>query len=144
MPDIIHEFPIATGISRVFAAVSTPAGLDQWWTLRSDGVPTFNSLYSLDFGPGYEWRAHVSEVEKNRTFELELVEAMPDWIGTRVRFELTAIDDTHTLILFTHIGWPAQSEHFAVSSFCWAMYLRIMRRTLEYGEEVPYSARLEV
>lgn len=144
MPDIIHEFPITAIIPRVYAAVSTPAGLDQWWTLRSDGVPTFNSLYSLDFGPGYEWRAHVSEVEKDGIFELELVEAMTDWIGTRVRFELSAIDDEHTQVLFSHIGWPALSEHFAVSSFCWAMYLRIMRRALEYGEVVPYDARLEV
>jgi hypothetical protein len=47
-------------------------------------------------------------------------------------------------VLFSHIGWPTLSEHFAVSSFCWAMYLRIMRRALEYGEDVPYDARLEV
>ncbi|MEO5817070.1 MAG: SRPBCC domain-containing protein [Gemmatimonadaceae bacterium] len=144
MPDIIHEFPIAAPLARVYAAVSTPAGLDQWWTLRSDGVPGFNALYSLDFGPGYEWRAHVRECEKDQCFELELVEAMPDWIGTRVRFELTAIDDEHTQVLFRHIGWPALSEHFAVSSFCWAMYLRIMRRALEFGEVVPFDARLEV
>jgi uncharacterized protein YndB with AHSA1/START domain len=144
MPDIIHEFPIGASVSRVFEAVSTPAGLDRWWTLHSDGVASDGSLYSLDFGPGYEWRAHVSEVENDRCFELELVEAMPDWIGTRVRFELTPIDDDHTQLLFSHIGWPTLSEHFAVSSFCWAMYLRIMRRALEYGEDVPYDARLEV
>ena len=144
MPDIIHEFPISADVSRVFDAVSTPAGLDQWWTLRSDGAPSFNALYALDFGPGYEWRAHVSECEKDRVFELQLVEAMPDWIGTRVRFELTPIDASHTQVVFTHVGWPSLSEHFAVSSFCWAMYLRIMRRALEYGEKVPYDARLEV
>jgi hypothetical protein len=61
-----------------------------------------------------------------------------------VRFELTALDDDHTQVLFSHIGWPTQSEHFAVSAFCWAMYLRIMRRALEYGDVVPYDARLEV
>src|SRR5882672_6008888 len=106
MPDIIHEFPITANVSRVFDAVSTPAGLDQWWTLRSDGVPSDGALYSLDFGPGYLWRAHVSEVDKQHTFELELVEAMPDWIGTRVRFELMPVDDDHTQLVFTHIGWP--------------------------------------
>jgi uncharacterized protein YndB with AHSA1/START domain len=144
MPDIIHEFPITANVARVYDAVSTPAGLDQWWTLHSDGVPSDGALYALDFGPGYQWRAHVSEVEKQRIFELELVEAMPDWIGTRVRFELTPIDDEHTQVVFTHVGWPAVSEHFAVSCFCWAMYLRIMRRGLEYGEVVPYDKRLEV
>jgi hypothetical protein len=31
-----------------------------------------------------------------------------------------------------------------VSCFCWAMYLRILRRHLEYGEEVEYERRLDV
>jgi len=30
-----------------------------------------------------------------------------------------------------------------VSCYCWAMYLRIMRRYLEHGESVPYERRLD-
>ena len=35
MADIIHYFPISAPRSQVFAAISTPEGLDTWWTKRS-------------------------------------------------------------------------------------------------------------
>ena len=36
MTDILHDLPIAAPVvARVFAAVSTPAGLDRWWSLRA-------------------------------------------------------------------------------------------------------------
>lgn len=143
MPDILHEFPIRAPLARVFDGVSTSAGFDQWWTLRSAGKPVVGSTFALDFGPGFFWRARVVACEAPRVFELEFTDALPDWIGTRVRFELARIDKKRTTVLFSHTGWAEQSEHFRVSSFCWAMYLRILRRALEHGEVVPYDKRLD-
>jgi hypothetical protein len=31
-----------------------------------------------------------------------------------------------------------------ISTYCWAMYLRILKRWLEFGEQVPYEKRLSV
>jgi hypothetical protein len=45
---------------------------------------------------------------------------------------------------FRHTGWAEPNEHFRISNHCWAMYLRILRRYLEYGEIVPYEQRLDV
>jgi hypothetical protein len=47
-------------------------------------------------------------------------------------------------VRFHHLGWPEANEHYRISCFCWAMYLRIMKRNLEYGETVPYERRLAV
>jgi len=33
---------------------------------------------------------------------------------------------------------------FRISTHCWAMYLRILRRHFEHGESVPYEDRLDV
>jgi hypothetical protein len=41
-------------------------------------------------------------------------------------------------------GWPVDNEHWRISCYCWAMYLRLLRRYLEHGEIVPYERRLEV
>jgi len=41
-------------------------------------------------------------------------------------------------------GWPAVNEHYRISSYCWAMYLRILQRYLEHNESVPYESRLTV
>jgi uncharacterized protein YndB with AHSA1/START domain len=143
VPDILHQFPIAAPASRVYEAVTTPSGLDRWWTARSSGTPRTGTTYQLWFGPEYDWRARVTECLPDRAFELELTTAMPDWVGTRVRFLLEA-SENGTMLNFAHTGWVEASEHFRISSFCWAMYLRILKRNLEHGETVPYDQRLSV
>lgn len=141
--DILHDFPIAAAPTRVFEAITTPAGLDQWWTVRSSGTPQPGTEYQLWFGPEYDWRAVVSIARPNQAFELRLTKAMVDWLGTRVGF-LLAPTAAGTQLQFYHAGWNGATEHFRISSFCWAMYLRVLRRYLEYGEQVPYDERLVV
>ncbi len=45
MPDIFHDFPVKVYPDRVFEAISTPRGLDAWWTKKSSG------RHELWFGP---------------------------------------------------------------------------------------------
>ncbi len=90
MPDIFHDFPIKVASSGVFRAVSTPAELDQWWTVRSTGEPRLHAEYELWFGPGYDWRATVARCQPEREFELELTRADQEWLGTKVGFRLEA------------------------------------------------------
>lgn len=140
--DILHDFPIGVSPSRVFEAITTPAGLDQWWTVRSAGAPIPGSEYQLWFGPEYDWRAVVSIARPNEAFELRISKAVVDWLGTRVGFVLTP-GGHGTQVQFHHSGWNGASEHFRISSYCWAMYLRVLRRYLELGEKVPYDERLQ-
>ena len=143
MADIVQEFPIKATPSRVFQGVSTPGGLDQWWTARSKGEPRLGAEYELWFGPEYDWRAKVTRCRPDLEFELEMTRADQEWLGTKVGFSLKALRDS-TLVRFYHTGWPTESEQWRVSCYCWAMYLRILRRYLEHGESVPYERRLEV
>jgi uncharacterized protein YndB with AHSA1/START domain len=142
MLDILHDFPVFASVARVFDAVSTPAGLDRWWTLRSAGLPIEGTNWELDFGPGYLWGAMVTRSEPPKLFELKVEDAVSDWLGTHVRFELTAMGDQHTGVRFAHSGWAEETEHYRISCFCWAMYLRLMKRAVEHGEIVPYEIRL--
>ena len=141
MASILHDLTIKAPASRVFDCMTTPGGLDQWWTHYSSGRPRVGAEYALGFGPEYNWEARVTRCVRNKEFELELVEAMNDWMGTRVGFSLVAAGD-HTQVSFSHSGWKETSHHFRTSSFCWAMYLRILQRYLELGETVPYEERL--
>ena len=143
MPDIYHDFPVFAPVERVYEAITTPNGLDAWWTEKSSGTPVEGSEYTLWFGPDYDWRATVTKAVPNRMFELELARASDDWIHTRVGFQLDDRGD-QTQVRFCHRDWEAVDEHFRISSFCWAMYLRIMKRWVEHGEFVPYRDRLEV
>jgi len=143
MADIIHQFPINAPVKRVFDAISTPAGLDSWWTLRSTGEPREGSEYQLYFGAGYEWRATATTVQSPHRFGLTMTAADDDWQNSKLAFEL-AENDRVTTVKFQHTGWPATNEHFSISSFCWAMYLRLLKRFVEAGEVVEYEKRLDV
>jgi uncharacterized protein YndB with AHSA1/START domain len=142
MPDILQEFPIAVPPARVYDAISQPSGLDAWWTLTCSGAPDPGAEYELGFGPEYAWRARVTVAEPSRRFELQLTKADDDWLHTRVGFELTP-SAGGTQVSFYHVGWPMANAHYRISCHCWAMYLRLLRRHLEIGEEVPYERRLD-
>ena len=143
MPDIYHDFPITAHIEPVYAAISTPAGLDCWWTKRCRGNPTEGAVYELWFGPEYDWRARVTKAHHASEFEIQITDAHPDWLNTRLGFRL-GHDGKSTNVHFYHTGWPEANEHWRISCYCWAMYLRIMRRYLEHGDVVPYENRLDV
>jgi uncharacterized protein YndB with AHSA1/START domain len=143
MSDILHEFPVRASPDQVFRAVATPAGLDEWWTLWSSGEPVVGAEYEFGFGPDFNWRAVVTASEPGARFELELTEADEEWVGTRVGFDLQPVGGT-VRVRFHHRGWPEAGDHYRTSSYCWAMYLRILRRYLEHGESVAYERRLDV
>ena len=142
MPDIFHNFTIAARRGAVFEAITTPKGLDEWWTKSSSGDPRSGAIYELDFGPGFSWRARVTQVVPNEAFELQLIQADDDWTDTRIRFDLTT-NSGITAVRFRHLGWQSTNDVYRVSCYCWAAYFRILRRYLEHGERVPYERRLD-
>jgi uncharacterized protein YndB with AHSA1/START domain len=147
MPDILHDFPVSAPPARVFAAIATPAGLDAWWTLGCEGAPSVGATWRMNFGPGYRWTAAVRAFAADREIEWELVEADDDWRGTRVAIALAPSGEPGndaTQVRFRHTGWRAANDHYRTSSFCWAMYLRLMKRFVETGERTPYAERLDV
>jgi uncharacterized protein YndB with AHSA1/START domain len=144
MADIVHDLSVNARPERVFQCFATPDGLDKWWTKSSSGEVSKGGELRLYFGPQYDWRATITRHEPPSAFEWQITRAHPDWVGTRVGCELSPDGENRTRVRFYHTGWPEQNEHWRVSCYCWAMYLRILRRYLEHGETVEYERRLEV
>ena len=143
MPDIRHDFPINASPATVFEAVTSAKGLNSWWTQTCKGAPVQGSVYLLGFGPGYDWRAEVASCAPDKSIEWVMTEADQDWTGTRVSVQLES-HEWGTLVRFAHEGWPQDNAHWRSSSFCWAMYLRLLKRYVELGEVEPYNVRLDV
>ena len=140
MPNIRFDFTVRAQPELVFAALSTPRGLSAWWTLEAAGEAKAGNEMFLGFGPGYDWRAEVSEYAPGETIEWIVTDADEDWNGTRLRIHLER-QGSETLVQFEHSGWAKNSAHFRTSAFCWAMYFRLLRRYVEAGEVVPYAER---
>jgi uncharacterized protein YndB with AHSA1/START domain len=143
MPDIDHEFSVHASAPQVFAAVATADGLNAWWTLTCKGQPAAGNDYQLGFGAGYDWIGHVTECTENEAIEWQIESGDEDWNGTRVALRLKDTGDGSTAVRFRHSGWPADNGHYRGSTYCWAMYLRLMKRHVEHGETVAYETRLE-
>lgn len=143
MADIFHYFPINASIDKVFDAISTPHGLDKWWTKSSSGKVAIGEIFHFHFEPDYNWTAVVSKCILDKEFELTMQNADDDWKGSKVGFRLTSKQHI-TEVQFYHTNWKEDNEHFRISNFCWAMYLRILKRNLEFGEFVEYADRLSV
>jgi uncharacterized protein YndB with AHSA1/START domain len=144
MADIFQQVTVKAPLHAVFQLMATPDGLCRWWTKSSSGEPREGAEYTLDFGPGYDWRGKVTRYVPDSAFELEIAKADPDWVSTRIGCELEGEGANVTQVRFWHTGWPIQNEHWRISCYCWALYLRIMRRYVEHGEFVAYENRLDV
>lgn len=140
MADIHHDLWIKANEHVVFDRLCRSPGLDQWWTLSSDGHPEQGAEYRLFFGEDYDWRAVVSQCRIPHLFEWTMTRADDDWKNTRVHFELSK-DKQYTRLRFSHLGWPEVNDHFRRSSYCWAMYLRALKRYIEDGEITSYATR---
>jgi uncharacterized protein YndB with AHSA1/START domain len=143
MADIIHEFFVNASPARVFEMFSTAEGLNRWWTKEASGERKLNAEFRLYFGPKYDWRAKVTRCVPGSEFELQMTEAHVDWAKSRVGCRLTPEGEGKTRVFFYHNGWPEPNEHWRVSNYCWAMYLRLLRRNVEHSEFVPYEKRLD-
>ncbi len=95
---------------------------------------------SCQMPPSVQWTGEVTRCEAPSAFEWTMRDTDADWHGTRVGFTLKDIPGG-ALVEFYHRGWPAENDHFRGSCYCWASYLRILRRHLEHGDVVPYEAR---
>ena len=142
MADIYHDFPIRAPQAQVFEAISSAQGLDAWWTKQAHGEVASGAIYDLGFGQGYAWQAKISNCVPGSEIEWEMTRADADWLGTRVGFRLQEKGNA-TKVHFHHTGWPEENVHYRTSSFCWAMYLRLLKRYVEQGDVVAYDARLE-
>lgn len=116
--------------------------MNSWWTKTCSGSAVAGAEFKLGFGPDFQWIAQVLKIDST-SFELTFTRAMNDWKGTKMGFHLVEVDG-YTNVEFYHCGWREVSEHFRTTSYCWAMYLRLLKRYVEFGEVVEYEKRLEV
>jgi hypothetical protein len=105
-------------------------------TRRSNIIPSgnsgqYDSNSQTSFAPGSE-------------LELQMTEAPVDWAKSCVDCRLTPEGEGKTRVLFYHNGWPEANEHWRASCYCWAMYLRVLRRNVEHRESAQHEKRLEV
>ncbi len=141
--EIIHYFQINSSIESVFETISSARGISKWWSRKTTGYSELGALLELEFTDKIRWQAQVTQMVPPTEFEIILTRSDPDWLDSTVGFQLSsglqAVD-----VKFYHKGWKEANDHYYLSCYCWAMYLRILKRYVEFEEFVEYEQRLIV
>ena len=138
---MFHSIKITTTKKKLFEAISTPAGLNSWWTAAASGEPAVGAIFQLHFEPDYDWAAVVTQYEENSHIEFTIGQSDADWEGTAVSFRIYECDSEIQLD-FQHKGWREENDHYRTTNQCWFHYLTLLKRYLETNEILPYARRL--
>lgn len=138
--NIYHNLLIKASAKEVFDAVSQPKYLDNWWSLKSSGIPELHAEYNLNFTDKYNWFCKVSNLKIGESFHLKITKADKDWNPTTFGFDLET-KENGTYLKFSHVNWPENNDHLKHSSFCWAMLLNGLKNYVEKGVIIPFEER---
>jgi hypothetical protein len=140
MHTIYHQLKINAAACTIFKAISDPTHLVHWWPLTCTGSPIENGTYNYFFGEPYDWWALVSKCTINEVIEFKMTKADEEWMPTSFGYIITPQEDG-CILKFYHSGWAAQSEHYCIASFCWAMLLNGLKQYIEQGVVIPFEKR---
>jgi uncharacterized protein YndB with AHSA1/START domain len=136
MPDILHKVGVKAPPNEAYKALSTLEGLAGWWTSDTRGDPNEGGVIAFHFGRG-RVDMKVLELAPAKQVLWQVVGGAPEWIGTKVSFELVP-DEKQTKIIFKHQGWKEPVEFMHHCSTKWATFLMSLKSLLETGKGAPF------
>lgn len=139
MSNILFEYVVDAPVDKVYDAITQESGIKGWWTADVHLAQKEGSEARFGFGDHGEMRFEVSKLVPNKQVVWETVQAMPDWDGTQVSFDLSP-DDNGTRIHFAHRNFATEDGSFAFVTYNWAYFLFSLRSYLEKGEGTPTPA----
>lgn len=142
MNAIQHDVGINGSQEDIFSAFTTRKGLNAWWTKEAAGDLKIGGNYIFFFGSQWDWRAEVVDYRMNESIRFRMTEADSDWTGTELAFSIIeSTGSSSCLLRFEHTGWRERNDHFRRTSYCWALYLRCLKRYVENGIVTEYENR---
>ena len=135
---IKHNVLFHCSANKVYNAISTPEGIQGWWTVDTIIVPEVGGMAEFIFGEKYHNKMEITDLQPDKRVAWHCVEGDQEWIGTDFTFELEGKDD-HTLLRFGHNNWKSQTDFFAHCNFQWGRYMISLKKYCETGSGDPFN-----
>jgi uncharacterized protein YndB with AHSA1/START domain len=137
MADILHEVIIEARPEKVYQALTEQVRLAGWWTTNTQAEPRVGAVDEFKFNGGrFVIKMEVAELEPGTKVGWKVRQAVPDWEGTQVSWDLTPVEQA-TKVLFGHRGFSSASGSLPSASYNWATYLTSLKAYLETGKGSP-------
>ncbi len=140
MADIEHIQYVRKPVAEVYNALSTEEGLGAIWTEKLVVKPEAGFINEFDFNDNYDTKFRNIELVPPVRILWECVQSDPEWIGTRVSFDLETRKDM-TAVTLRHTGWREVTEFYRFCNYNWAQFLYSLKLYLETGKGQPYQQR---
>jgi uncharacterized protein YndB with AHSA1/START domain len=140
MVDILHRVGIKAPREKVYQALATREGVAGWWTADTQGESkvggVLEALFTVDGKLIGRFDLEVLALELGKRVLWQVVEGPPEWIGTKIGFELRQ-EGEYSIVLFKHEGWKEPVEFMHHCSTKWAIYLMSLKSLVETGKGQP-------
>ena len=140
MPDILHRVGVKASLEDTYKALATREGLAGWWTTNTTGESKVGGTLTFRFRVdgndigGFDMK--VLELKPASRVLWEVVDGPPEWIGTRISWELKQEGD-YAVILFKHLDWKEPVEFMHHCSTKWGTFLMSLKSLVETGKGAP-------
>jgi uncharacterized protein YndB with AHSA1/START domain len=137
MPDILHLMKIRAACATVHAALTTQAGIRQWWTRDADLDPVVGGTGEFGFyGHRMVIRVRVAALAPDHVLWDAVSSTGGGFDGSAISFDL-AEEDGVTAVLFAHRGVRDSGTQVASATTRWGFYLLSLKRYVESGKGSP-------
>lgn len=137
MNQLFHFIQIQATPQKVYAAISTKAGLESWlssnceFDLAIDAVAIIWSNNSQD-----PFRMKIMDFEQDKRLVWKCLGDNKDWIGTEISFELLS-DKNLTSMHFNHCNWRETGVEMSRVNTIWGELLHRLKSYCEIDLRNP-------
>ena len=132
-------FHINASKEKVFEAISSIDGLSNWWTVKTTGSDIVGGIIQFRFGEMGGPDMKVTEIKPNERVSWECVASPHGWVGHTITFSLDE-NDGKTRVRFSHDGFTAQDDFYAICNFTWGRYMESLRQYCQTGNGEAFGA----
>jgi uncharacterized protein YndB with AHSA1/START domain len=131
MAELKHQVPIATTPAKVFAALTTQAGLRHWWTADATADEKVGGKAEFGFDKRQMvFRMKIEKLEPGKQVVWRCHGDHPEWNGTTLTWNI-AREDGASVLRFTHSGWKSVTEYYTGCNSAWG---ELIYRLKDYAE----------
>jgi uncharacterized protein YndB with AHSA1/START domain len=138
------DISIAASPSRVFSALTTLEGIAGWWTSQISGGGLAGDQLDLGFvGLDEQITMAVESVVSERavTWRCDSHSGHPEWVGTRITFQIDPVPPDGSRLSVTHLGLVPSLNCYEQCFAGWEHFMRSIKGYAENDLGMPFDRR---
>ncbi|MEX0928614.1 MAG: SRPBCC domain-containing protein [Balneolales bacterium] len=113
---------IKAPVSTVYNVLTTEKGLGAVWTSKLTVKPEIGFINEFDFNEESLTKMKITGLNENKSIYWDCVESDPEWMGTKIYFELEEKKGV-TTVLLKHVDWRELTDYYRWCNYNWSMFL---------------------